>query len=102
PRCPRCPLAEGCAWRLGGAAAPAGPTRRPQQYAGTDRQVRGLLLAVLRESTGPVPRQRLDLVWTDAAQRARALAGLVADGLVEPAGPDFVLAGEAIGNPGPG
>jgi A/G-specific adenine glycosylase len=74
----------------------AGPSRKPQRYAGTDRQVRGLLLEVLRHATGPVPRQRLDIVWTDEVQRARALAGLVEDGLVEPLGADgFVLAGDA-------
>jgi A/G-specific adenine glycosylase len=53
-----------------------------QRYAGTDRQVRGLLLAVLRDATGPVPSGRLDVVWPDATQRARALASLVDDGLV--------------------
>jgi A/G-specific adenine glycosylase len=81
PRCTDCPVATTCEFRRSGAAAPAGPTRRPQRYAGTDRQVRGLLLAVLRESTSPVPRARLDLVWADADQRARALAGLISDGL---------------------
>ncbi|MFY1634649.1 A/G-specific adenine glycosylase [Solwaraspora sp. WMMB335] len=84
PRCGACPLADRCAWRIGGRPASAGPSRRPQQYAGTDRQVRGLLLAVLRESTGPVPQQRLDLVWADDLQRRRALASLIEDGLVEP------------------
>ncbi|MFV2121726.1 A/G-specific adenine glycosylase, partial [Streptomyces sp. Act-28] len=63
---------------------PEGPPRRAQTYAGTDRQVRGRLLAVLREATTPVPRAVLDTVWHDAVQRARALDGLVADGLVEP------------------
>jgi A/G-specific adenine glycosylase len=82
PRCPSCPLAARCAWRASGRPLPAGPSRRPQQYAGTDRQVRGKLLAVLREATGPVPRTRLDLVWADADQRGRALASLVDDGLV--------------------
>jgi A/G-specific adenine glycosylase len=54
-----------------------------------------LLLEVLRHATGPVPRQRLDAVWTDEVQRARALAGLVEDGLVEPLGTEtFVLAGD--------
>ncbi|MGS2613065.1 A/G-specific adenine glycosylase [Micromonospora sp. LZ34] len=95
PRCDRCPVESVCAWRASGQAAPTGPTRRPQRYAGTDRQVRGLLLGVLREATGPVPRQRLDQVWTDDAQRSRALAGLVQDGLVEPVGADsFRLAGD--------
>jgi A/G-specific adenine glycosylase len=96
PRCGECPLAARCAWRAAGARLPAGASRRPQRYAGTDRQVRGALLAVLREETGPVPRDRLDLVWTDAAQRGRALAGLLSDGLVV-AVPDgrIALAGEA-------
>lgn len=96
PRCPQCPFESVCAWRLSGAPALDGPSRKPQRYAGTDRQVRGLLLEVLRHTTGPVPRQRLDLVWTDEVQRARALAGLVDDGLVEPLGTDdYVLAGDA-------
>ncbi|WP_091552491.1 A/G-specific adenine glycosylase [Micromonospora pattaloongensis] len=97
PRCADCPVTEVCAWRASGRPAPTGPTRRPQQYAGTDRQVRGLLLAVLREATGPVPHERLDLVWADAAQRSRALAGLVADGLVELVGDACVLAGDRPG-----
>ena len=96
PRCPQCPFETVCAWRLSGAPPLAGPSRKPQRYAGTDRQVRGLLLEVLRHATGPVPRQRLDAVWTDEVQRARALAGLVEDGLVEPLGTEtFVLAGDA-------
>ncbi|MEV0606601.1 A/G-specific adenine glycosylase [Polymorphospora rubra] len=96
PRCADCPLASMCAWRASGRTAPEGPTRRPQRYAGADRQVRGMLLAVLRETTGPVHRDRLDLVWDDDAQRARALAGLVDDGLVEPVGGSYVLAGDRI------
>ncbi|MEN3611219.1 HhH-GPD family protein [Plantactinospora sp. ZYX-F-223] len=94
PRCADCPLADRCAWRASGRTAPSGPTRRPQRYAGTDRQVRGKLLAVLRETTGPVPRSRLDLVWSDDLQRSRALAGLIEDGLVEMVDDTCVLAGE--------
>ncbi|MFC8849422.1 MULTISPECIES: A/G-specific adenine glycosylase [unclassified Micromonospora] len=102
PRCAACPVESICAWRASGQAAPAGPTRRPQRYAGTDRQVRGLLLAVLREASGPVPRQRLDQVWTDDVQRSRALAGLVTDGLVEPVGGGtFRLAGDGPAIPAP-
>ena len=56
PRCAACPVEAVCAWRAAGQPAPTGPSRRPQQYAGTDRQVRGLLLEVLRDATGPVPR----------------------------------------------
>jgi A/G-specific adenine glycosylase len=95
PRCHECPFEAVCAWRLNGSPALEGPSRKPQRYAGTDRQVRGLLLEVLRHATGPVPRQRLDSVWNDDVQRARALAGLVEDGLVEPLSEDvFVLAGD--------
>ena len=46
--------------------------------------MRGRLLAVLREATGPVEQAVLDRVWDEPVQRARALDGLVADGLVEP------------------
>jgi A/G-specific adenine glycosylase len=96
PRCSTCPFEAVCAWRRSGLPLPEGPSRKPQRYAGTDRQVRGLLLEVLRQATGPVPRHRLDLVWSDEVQRARALAALVRDGLVEPLGAaGFVLAGDA-------
>ncbi|WP_254711754.1 A/G-specific adenine glycosylase [Streptomyces sp. TRM64462] len=82
--CGRCPIARACAWRLAGKPAHDGPPRRGQTYAGTDRQVRGKLLAVLRDARHPVPQAALDAVWHDPVQRARALDGLVADGLVEP------------------
>lgn len=84
PRCAECPIAGICAWRLAGYPEPVAPARRPQAYAGTDRQVRGLLLAVLRAADGPVVTGRLDAVWADTGQRARALDTLVADGLAHP------------------
>ncbi|WP_405142548.1 A/G-specific adenine glycosylase [Sphaerisporangium sp. NBC_01403] len=83
PRCADCPVAGLCAWRLAGRPAYDGPERRGQTYAGTDRQCRGRLLAVLREAHGAVPKAALDVVWADAVQRERALDGLVADGLAE-------------------
>lgn len=84
PRCDGCPIRTDCAWRQAGRPPYDGPARRGQSYAGTDRQVRGRLLAVLREAPGPVQQDALDAAWDDAAQRARALDGLVADGLVDP------------------
>jgi A/G-specific adenine glycosylase len=89
PRCDRCPIATACTWRTCGQPAPGGPARRGQRYAGTDRQVRGRLLAVLRESDRPVPAEELVTVWDDGRQRDRALDSLVADGLVEPIGNDM-------------
>lgn len=84
PRCPACPLLDRCAWVLTGRPPLAAPVRRAQTYAGTDRQVRGRLLAVLRDSSAPVPADLLAQVWGEPVQRARALDGLVADGLVDP------------------
>lgn len=82
PSCERCPVATTCAWRGAGRPAYAGPARRSQPFAGTDRQVRGLILSVLREVDEPVGPDRVEQAWSDASQRERALASLVADGLV--------------------
>lgn len=84
PVCADCPVSDLCRWRKAGYPAYDGPPRRGQAWAGTDRQCRGRLMAVLRDSPVPVPKIQLDLVWPDAMQRERALDGLVADGLVEP------------------
>jgi len=87
PRCGGCPVAARCAWRLAGTPAYEGPARRVQPFAGTDRQVRGLLMAVLRDRAGPADAAELAAVWPDDTQRDRALATLLADGLlVEAAG----------------
>ena len=83
PACPACPVADACRWLAAGQPAWDGPPRRGQTYAGTDRQCRGVLLAVLRETSAPVPRDVLLAAWTsDAAQAERALASLLADGLI--------------------
>ncbi len=82
PRCGSCPVRERCAWRSAGWPAYDGPVRATQRYAGTDRQCRGRLLAVLREDHGPVPRSRLEAAWQPDAQLDRCLEGLVVDGLV--------------------
>jgi A/G-specific adenine glycosylase len=82
PRCGACPIADRCAWRAAGYPSYDGPARKVQTYAGTDRQCRGRLLALLRESNGAVHRSRLDAVWAPADQRERCLASLIEDGLV--------------------
>lgn len=82
PRCEACPVAELCSWRLAGRPPYDEPPRRAQRWAGTDRQCRGALLAVLRDSDGPVAADVLEAAWPDGPQRARALAGLLDDGLV--------------------
>lgn len=88
PRCDACPVADECAWRAAGFPSYDGPARRGQAWDGTDRQCRGRLLAVLRDSQEPVHRTRLDATWPDGAQRERCLDGLLADGLAVRVGPE--------------
>jgi A/G-specific adenine glycosylase len=82
PRCPACPVEDQCAWRTAGRPAYDGPPRRGQTWAGTDRQVRGRLLTVLRDADGSVTRSRLDEAWSEPVQRDRALQSLLDDGLI--------------------
>lgn len=93
PSCERCPVLDDCAWVAAGRPPYDGPPRKAQTYAGTDRQCRGRLLAVLRDTDGSVAREKLDAVWADAVQRERALAGLITDGLVARDGDRYALPG---------
>lgn len=87
PRCDACPVAHLCAWVAAGRPSWDGPPRRGQAWAGTDRQCRGRLMALLREADGAVPAATLAGAWAEPEQRERCLAGLVADGLAVAAGP---------------
>ena len=83
PRCDQCPLAAACAWRAAGYPEYDGPRAAVQKrFEGSDRQVRGLIMAELRASDIPVTGSEIATVWPDATQRDRALAGLLNDGLV--------------------
>jgi A/G-specific adenine glycosylase len=87
PACGSCPLADRCRWRLAGSVAgEAG--RAVQAWHGTDRQVRGRIMAALRGSPAAVSRTSLAGVAVDQEQGARCLASLLADGLA-------VLVGDA-------
>ncbi|MEH0109599.1 A/G-specific adenine glycosylase [Tersicoccus sp. MR15.9] len=58
PRCDDCPLAARCAWLAAGRPAPEHqPTG--QAWAGTMRQLRGAILAVVREAHHPVDLEAL-------------------------------------------
>jgi A/G-specific adenine glycosylase len=84
PACDRSPIADACAWRAAGYPAYTGPAApRQKPYAGSDREVRGRILRELRGEELPVPAARIAELWPDAEQLARALAGLLADGLAE-------------------
>lgn len=82
PRCDECPLAAVCAWRLAGMPAHEGPpVRRQARFEGSDRQLRGRVMAELRASDVPVSTAELAQVVPEAEVRTRVLAGLEQDGL---------------------
>ena len=92
PRCGACPIASECVWRsLGYPAAAGEPTPKQAKYEGSDRQVRGVILAELRAADVPVTRAELSLVWEDAEQLDRSLAGLILDGLSLDTGSGYTL-----------
>lgn len=88
PRCDECPIAAWCEWRGAGYPDNA-PAKRPRQaaFTGSDRQVRGRIMALLRDARAPVAREvALREAATgptrDAEQPLRALGSLVRDGLL--------------------
>jgi A/G-specific adenine glycosylase len=92
PRCEACPVAHLCAWRLAGYPAYEGKAAPVQKkFEGSDRQVRGLIMAALRGSEIPVTAAEVAALWTDAVQRERALVGLLRDGLAVRDGDGFSL-----------
>jgi A/G-specific adenine glycosylase len=103
PKCAACPVSDLCAWRAAGEPPPS-YVPKGQAWHGTDRQVRGAVVAVLRLAETPVPpdmffREPADLGFAPTGigvplaalhrlnsapeQLERALAGLLADGLAE-------------------
>jgi A/G-specific adenine glycosylase len=82
PSCDTCPIAAACEWRRAGYPPYDGPRRAVQApFAGSDRQVRGLVMRELRAAHRPVHPRELAPLWPDAAQLERAVDGLVVDGL---------------------
>ncbi|MGA0568749.1 A/G-specific adenine glycosylase [Rathayibacter sp. KR2-224] len=92
PKCGDCPVSHACAWFTAGRPEYAGARRAVQKrYEGSDRQVRGILLRELGSAHRPVTADELDALWPHAAQRRRALAGLLADGLAVPTEAGYTL-----------
>lgn len=118
PKCDDCPVFDQCAWIAAGRPEPD-YVPKGQSWHGTDRQVRGAMMAVLRHSPAPIP---VDLLLTDRAgaeqlaarmerpeqettdmleklwslpappeQRERAFQGLVRDGLASRQGDEASL-----------
>lgn len=98
PRCGGCPLATICRWHNEGGVDPApysaGVSRPQSTFAGSDRQVRGRVLAALRIT----PRSTSQLLATldgVSTQRGTSIVNdLVSDGLIELSGGHVRLAGD--------
>ncbi len=103
PKCADCPVMDSCAWRAAGEPPPS-YIPKGQAWHGTDRQVRGAVVAVLRLADAPVPAEMFlqppaDLGFAPEGigvplaalhrlnsapeQLERAMSGLLADGLAE-------------------
>ena len=95
PRCDDCPWREECAWLAAGSPPDEHARRRRRQaWRGTDRQARGLIMARLRgaDTGATLSAEALLTAGAGAGARAgraadreqpgRALASLLADGLI--------------------
>jgi len=82
PSCGACPLRRKCRWQAEGAPEQLVPRKRQPRFDGSDRQARGRMMLMLREGDGLVSRAELLAIVEDSEQAQRALASLVADGLV--------------------
>ncbi|ASK66814.1 adenine glycosylase [Brachybacterium avium] len=82
PRCQQCPLAGGgCAWFAAGRPAATEDTRRRQPFEGTDRQMRGMIMALLRRDGSAAQEQLMGLDADDPERVRRGIRTLAADGL---------------------
>lgn len=103
PKCTDCPVRSRCAWLAAGEPPPS-YIPKGQAWHGTDRQLRGAVMAVLRVADAPVARELFERAPADLGfdaegtavplaalhrlnsapeQLERALDGLVRDGLAE-------------------
>lgn len=97
PSCESCPMS--CAWRDAGwpepdpAVGSAGVSRRQARFVGSDRQLRGRVLAAVAAGPSPASRVEGDLAaeGVDPTRIAAVVESLVDDGLLA-RGADGVLA----------
>ncbi|MBE3061558.1 MAG: A/G-specific adenine glycosylase [Cutibacterium acnes] len=81
PQCEVCPIRDGCRWVIDGRPDNA-PARRGQPWKGTDRQCRGVIMDVVRNSPHGVKVQMALSAWPELDQASRCLESLLDDGLV--------------------
>jgi len=85
PRCPACPLAAPCRFRAGGAE-PRREGPRSVPFEGSNRQLRGAVVRVLRQRPSLTLAVLGRELGTDGVPLREVVAGLVRDGIVA-AGP---------------
>lgn len=78
PQCADCPIATACAWNLAGRPASGHPART-QAWAGTDRQARGRVMALLRSNHEDAEAASQRGVTRDEALTAATLEGAEGD-----------------------
>ena len=81
PQCTVCPIRERCRWVADGRPDNA-PARRAQPWKGTDRQCRGVIMDVVRNSPHGIEVRIAVSAWPESDQALRCLESLVNDGLV--------------------
>lgn len=86
PKCDDCPVVGLCVWVSAGRPASTTVKRRQAKFAGSDREMRGLVLRELRAIPGGVEieflRGHLDPDGADSLRFDRALSSLKDDGLI--------------------
>ena len=91
PLCEQCPLQQQCLWRENDYPKSHSKERRSQQWHGSDRQCRGVIMNALRH-TPEISDHELGQLWEDRSQYEKAIASLLDDGLIEKRGKGFSLA----------
>jgi A/G-specific adenine glycosylase len=95
PLCESCPVARACRWHQEGGEDPApssAAVSRPQStFQGSDRQVRGQILGLLRAREAPLG-DLLDVTGVDSERLTKVVEGLLKDGLIQKKGARFELA----------
>jgi A/G-specific adenine glycosylase len=98
PKCASCPVARACKWNLEGGPDPAprsaGVSKAQSKFQGSDRQVRGRVLAALRERPRSMQHLVVCVEEVNADRTETLVEGLIADGLVERRGQLVRLCGD--------
>ena len=92
PRCEMCPLERWCRFRSAGRPGRTTTVQKQPPFEGSNRQVRGRIVAVLRDRCSAGIAGLVRATGIDSDRVETAAAGLVRDGIVERHGRSFRLA----------